>query len=649
MSTNVFKSAALAAAAVAALVAAPAQAAARVSVVSGAVKVRPSSPATSGATAATLAAAKNEVESFQVVLAADAAGAKGVSASMSPLTRADGQALGGTVTLFREALIEAAHPSGADGATGMWPDALIPDVDPLVKEHRNAFPLDVPANEVRAIWVDVRVPATAQAGVYTATLTLTGGVAATVPVTLTVWDFALPSTATLKTAFGLAWNAQCVGHWGDSACTRPDAESLRQRYLTAALDDRVSIETAAMGPPIAADGSGSWAHFDATYGPYLGGAAPTALAGARLTTMRMVGSMTSAVAAAWAAHFKAKGWTTELFAYVCDEPPLTCQWSDVTTRANAVHAGAPSVKTLVTTSIQQEAKSAPNAPIDILVPVVNFVEDKANGTYPGDHRAQYAPFLAKGGELWWYQSCMSHGCAGVGGEYGSAAAVAAAYTSGWPTYAIDSDATRSRSQEWMSFARGVGGELYYETTMAYYSGDPWKSQWGFGGNGDGTLFYPGKPSVIGGTTDIPIESIRLKELRDGLEDYELLHLADTLGKGAEARAIASGLFPHVFDAAISPEAFASARAELAGLILAALGKSAPAPVTTAATATPVTTAATATPPAPSAPTTTQAAASSGAEVPVGPALLREATGCSTGTAGGWVTLLGLACLSVRRG
>ncbi len=41
-----------------------------------------------------------------------------------------------------------------------------------------------------------------------------------------------------------------------------------------------------------------------------------------------------------------------------------------------------------------------------------------------------------------------------------------------------------------------------------------------GGNGDGTLFYPGMPARIGGKSDIPVESIRLKLIREGLEDYE---------------------------------------------------------------------------------------------------------------------------------
>ena len=37
------------------------------------------------------------------------------------------------------------------------------------------------------------------------------------------------------------------------------------------------------------------------------------------------------------------------------------------------------------------------------------------------------------------------------------------------------------------------------------------------------------PARIGGTSDIPIESIRLKLIREGLEDYEYLYLCSRLG------------------------------------------------------------------------------------------------------------------------
>ena len=58
-----------------------------------------------------------------------------------------------------------------------------------------------------------------------------------------------------------------------------------------------------------------------------------------------------------------------------------------------------------------------------------------------------------------------------------------------------------------------------------WTGDPWSEVRAFAGNGDGTLLYPGRPDALGGTHPFPVESIRLKIVRDALEDAELVALA----------------------------------------------------------------------------------------------------------------------------
>jgi Domain of unknown function (DUF4091) len=99
------------------------------------------------------------------------------------------------------------------------------------------------------------------------------------------------------------------------------------------------------------------------------------------------------------------------------------------------------------------------------------------------------------------------------------------YFHGWPSYMIDVDAVANRIMQWLTWKYDVKGELYYAMNESYsHPEDAWTHIWLFGGNGDGTLFYPGRPRTIGGTSDIPIESIRLKLIRDGLEDYEYLAL-----------------------------------------------------------------------------------------------------------------------------
>jgi uncharacterized protein (TIGR03382 family) len=529
-----------------------------------AVKVRPQAKPPQGAVAtAVIAAARNEFESFQVVVTGPATG---VSMSLEGLGDGKGNSISGRdVTLYREALINVPTQTGGDGAAGVWPDALVPDVDPIVGEKRNAFPFDVPAGESRTVLVDIHVPAGAPAGVYKGTVNVTGGAAAQVPVTLTVWDFAMPSTASLRSAFGMTWNGPCMGH-GDGGCTNFDAEQkLRARYMQTALDNRISITLPVLSSPIKQDGSGGWGDFDTYAGPLLDGTANTRLAGAKLTAVQIVGDGTRTnVVKAWSDHFKAKGWTKALFNYICDEPPMTCKWTDINGRIANSRAGDPEMPTLVTTTTAEAAANGISG-IDLFVPVVNFMEDRPGTGHAGSQRSKY------GANVWWYQSCMSFGCSGVGPGYD--------YTggSGWPTYAIDSDATRNRAMEWMSFSYDISGELYYETTQAYFSGDPWVNQINFGGAGDGTLFYPGTTAKIGGQTEIPVESFRMKMIRDGMEDYELLAMAKQLGLGDQAKQIAKGVYPTTYQSTTSPAALDSARAQLAQMILHAMGKDSPPP------------------------------------------------------------------------
>src|SRR5690606_6747732 len=123
---------------------------------------------------------------------------------------------------------------------GRVPDALIPDVDPYEHEKRNAFPFDVPASENRVILVDVHVPEGTKAGTYRGALKVTasGGFEASLPVELQVYPFALPSTATYRTAYGMSWNQACVGHTGSSDCNGDHAKQtrLQRLYGMAALD-----------------------------------------------------------------------------------------------------------------------------------------------------------------------------------------------------------------------------------------------------------------------------------------------------------------------------------------------------------------------------------------------------------------------------
>jgi uncharacterized protein (TIGR03382 family) len=458
--------------------------------------------------------------------------------------------------------MDLANASALDGGTGAWPDALVPDVDEVVGERRNAFPFQIDDGGSHAIWVEVLVPRDAPAGDYRGEVrvTWTGG-GATVPVTLTVWPFTLPSTASLKSAFLFTYGAIPAAHGlsGDAFYR------LRQRYGAFALDHRITLTT---------HDDGDWkdlAHFDAYYAPLMEGTGATQLPGASLTSLEYLGATDDAAwMGAWLDHGAARGWSGRQFEYTCDEPPGgTCGWSDIGPRAAA--ARAIGLRTLVTTTIQQADQAGVTSSIDLLVPVINYLDDKPGHDFAGNQRAAYDAFLAASPrhELWAYQSCMSHGCGGTV-NFGSPSDDDRYYT-GWPSYMIDASAVRNRAMQWLAFRYRLTGELYWETAFALAQGDAWTSQWYFTGNGDGTLFYPGTPARIGGATDIPVASIRLKMIREGMEDYEYLKLLSDLGDEPLAREIADGLFPSASSTEQSPQDLMSARARIASRIIQLTG------------------------------------------------------------------------------
>ncbi|HET7825131.1 MAG TPA: hypothetical protein VFK90_07345, partial [Anaeromyxobacter sp.] len=246
-------------------------------------KIRPSAAARN-APSAHVSAARNEFESIQIAVTGQASN---VSATATDLTGP-----GGAIPaprLYREALIDCPNSSGLDGGTGSWPDGLVPDRDEFVGEKRNAFPFSVPAGETRAIWAEIFVPSGTAAGDYAGSVRVTwDGGEATVPVTLTVWPFTLPSTASLKSAFGFSWGAIPAGH---GLGTGDDFSALRARYGALALDHRVTLSHVD-------DGNTSTDHLAAFYGPALDGTAPTRLTGARMTAYQLMGD-----ASAWSSAF----------------------------------------------------------------------------------------------------------------------------------------------------------------------------------------------------------------------------------------------------------------------------------------------------------------------------------------------------------
>ena len=172
-------------------------------------------------TAVNIFGGRNEIVAFQLIIQADASGAKNVNVTVSDLVNGNsiipGSATGPAdpfdyrgrnTELFTEHylnMIKRSPPlwffadSSAPSAyyTGWVPDCLIPF---SAAPGKGGAPFPIEANKNQAVWVDILIPRNASPGNYkgNATITAEGKVFKTIPVSLKVYDFTLPDSYTYE-------------------------------------------------------------------------------------------------------------------------------------------------------------------------------------------------------------------------------------------------------------------------------------------------------------------------------------------------------------------------------------------------------------------------------------------------------------------
>ena len=447
------------------------------------------------------------------------------------------------MTVYREAFIRTVHPTNVVAPVGLWPDALIPTVDNYYHERRNALPWPVPARFTQSFWIEIYVPRTVGAGRYQGTVAVIihahGRTEVRVlRVRLRVLPFAIPATSSLPSSFGFDGAPLSLvfrGHYG--RLSNAKLMHLTQLFNIAALKDRIALSGGSGIPAPMRFTHGriimNWHEYDEEVRPFVTGCKAAHGARWRMTDVRWLTHVfyhkmppreQVAYFRAWARHFRHEHWHVGLYALGVDEPHTRAQFALANRRAMIIRRATHAIFPMVT-SIHVHKLDLKN--FGILCPVINDVD--------GLDDVNKRPMLGREAKryhlkLWWYQSCMSHGCWVVGKRS----------SLGWPSYMIDQPAIYNRVMPWLTWKYHMQGELYYDTDIGFSMGrkNPWKDQYHFGGNGDGTLFYPGRPSVIGGKRDIPIQSIRLMMIRAGYQDYEYLHMASLLwGRDAVLRVI----------------------------------------------------------------------------------------------------------------
>lgn len=523
-----------------------------------------------------LCAARNEWVSFQILLRAEAP-VKGVGLEAGDLTGP-----GDAVLRRADARLYRQHQLHLETGTyrndsfkpDWYPDPLIPFRHPLTGQklagaRLAAVPFDLPANETHGFWVDLYVPTNAAPGecrgVYR--VTMAGGASATeIPVSLTVWNFTLPQTPTLVTEFG---SPRLRDYYRERAKEGKEPEPADWAAVEAQCAQLLSDQRFNATPPREmltprAQPDGSFQipapqvqalrefvdryHVNGLETPHPDGVVKDPEA--QRDTLR-----------AWLVAFDRAARELDrpnlvFYTYLKDEPNTLEDYRYVQKWGRAVRDAKSVVKVLVveqpwTEPGQDGADSAWGdlyGAVDIWCPLFSL------------HRpASAAKRQALGETIWTYTAL----CQGPP----------------TPWWHIDFPLLNYRVPAWMAWRDGMKGLLYWGG-MSYWrqTDDPWtqaplytgngKPQPGKQGivfNGEGSLVYPAR--AVGYDGIVP--TIRLKALRDGIQDHECLAILQRLGQAAEAQKVVRALTQTFFQWDKDPVAYEKARAKLAAMITAA--------------------------------------------------------------------------------
>ncbi len=196
----------------------------------------------------TIRAARNEAEAAQLVIRPSRE-LKGLTARAAALRGPGGATIAGDrIDLLKVAYVPVTQPTDKVGTVAPWPDPLPP----------LQAPLDLAANLNQPLWVRINVPADAKPGDYTGSVQLQAtGWQAKVPIALTVYDFDVPTRATLTTAFGLS--AGLINRY-QGLTTEAQRREVWEKYLASYSAHHISPYDPAPYDPITITwtGGGAW-------------------------------------------------------------------------------------------------------------------------------------------------------------------------------------------------------------------------------------------------------------------------------------------------------------------------------------------------------------------------------------------------------
>tara|TARA_B100000809_G_scaffold245883_1_gene273297 strand:+ start:309 stop:1814 length:1506 start_codon:yes stop_codon:yes gene_type:complete len=495
-----------------------------------------------------------------VVVTADRVDLEKVTVELSELRSGAATIPVSAMKVYLEYFSKVYAPSGKNGRTGYWPDALVPLTRPF--DIRSSRRDRGPVLRHQPLWVDLSVPAGQPPGVYEGRLTVKAGgrELGSLGVELKVWNVTLGKERHFPVQFGFFYGREIARIHG----VEQDSDEYRElffEYLGYMLDHRVDPAFISIGLAGGLkDGRYvlEWTDprmekflFERGQCRFLIGAGPPGLSREGLAKEEYEEYVRQYLRQV-IAHARESGWYERLsFTGAVDEPQTKKEYEAVRYWAELIHSVDPRVPVAVT-----EQPIPDKTAWGTLVGYCS--EWIVHGNVLDKNREAIAARQAAGERVSWYISCDQ------------------LYPQ--PNYYIDRSAVDCRMISWITWRYRLGGMLYWATTLWREVRDPWgdaiswkRSHCNAPAAGEGMLLYPGnlverytgQENVYG-----PVGSLRFALLREGLEELELLELLSALGGRDEADAIAASICGGVKDFSRDPNELEAARHRLIRAIAA---------------------------------------------------------------------------------
>lgn len=436
--------------------------------------------------------AQNEYEPFQIVLA----GEGDVTIIVSDLYSEEGYRFSReNFSLYTVHYLHVEEPSPRSRyGPGWYPDGLVPFEKVTVQKGVNAV-----------VWVDVYAPKDQEPGVYTGVITVDAKDDYEIPVTVEVWNFQLPEKTSLKS--GVEVMVEYVIEAHDLSWEPEELEPVLYDYYETLIEHRVMPwELYFAEPGVSRDGSIDMEENHAHLKYFMDVLQVNCLAYPMYEDWPFRDPFgkdlekTTTYLQELHAYYVENGWEDRFFFFIIDEPNSKKAYQDVRDVSRKLKEIHPEIQFMVTEQIVPDDNDWGDLRgyVDIWCPLFPCIEDE---------KALITERQQLGEEVWTYTALTQ-------GEKET------------PFWEIDFPVLNYRVVTWMIWDSDITGLVYWACNW-WDVKDPWEDTgtWTEDGevyNGEGVLVYPGENGCL--------PSIRLKVLREGMEDYEYFVILKSLGK-----------------------------------------------------------------------------------------------------------------------